>query len=214
MLDTNNIGTLLGEIEEYPEILHEKYGEKFYKTTVSVQRKSGTYDVIPVIFSERIVNVSDVMVGTIASIKGRFSSYNKFDVNENRRKLELIFFCQDMVIKNALCFTEESNHLFLHGFLCKKPIFRETPSGREICDVLIAVNRRYKKTDYIPCIVWGGNARFVNRLKVGTEIELNGRIQSRVYRKSISDEELVERMAYEMSVYKLDLVEGNESNER
>ena len=209
MINANNIVTILGEVEEYPSFSHEICGEKFYQTKVSVKRTSGVYDLIPVIFSDRLCNPNELLVGSIVSITGRFSSHNRRE-ETGKNHMELFVFCNNITIEDVLLVNDECNKVNIHGFLCKPPIYRVTPLGRDICDACIAVNRPYGKPNYIPCICWGRNAKFVGNLPVGTELELDGRIQSRIYQKQISETERIDKMAFEVSVKKITISGGNE----
>ena len=209
MIDKNNNATILGEIEEFPSFSHEICGEKFYQTKVSVKRTSGVYDLIPVIFSERLSNPNELLVGSIVSITGRFSSHNRRE-ETGKNHMELFVFCNNITIEDVLLVNDECNKVNIHGFICKLPIYRVTPLGRDICDACIAVNIPYGKPNYIPCICWGRNAKFVGNLPVGTELDIEGRIQSRIYKKKLSGAESVDRMAFEFSVQKINEVGGNQ----
>ena len=180
--DDNNHLILVGKVTSEKKFSHEIYGEKFYIFDLSVPRLSGNADVIPVTISERLLTIKDINVGDNLKIDGQFRSYNSYD-NE-RNKLILTVFVKDLqFIENE----EEievkkeniSNEVVLDGYICKKPIYRKTPFGREISDILLAVNRAYNKSDYIPCIAWGRNARFCENVPVGTEVKIVGRVQSR-----------------------------------
>lgn len=189
---------LRGEVVSEKRFSHEVYGEGFYETDLAVKRLSGQIDVIPVTVSERLMETNDFSVGSTVSILGQFRSYNK--MVDGKSKLLLTVFVREIVdgaeIKNP-------NSIVLSGFICKEPIYRTTPFNREIADVLIAVNRAYSKSDYLPCIAWGRNARFVKSLPVGEKVCISGRIQSREYQKKISDTETKTMTAYEISICKL-----------
>lgn len=189
---------LKGEIVSEKRFSHEVYGEGFYETDLAVKRLSGQVDIIPVTVSERLMETHDFSVGTTVCILGQFRSYNK--MIDGKSKLLLTVFVREIVddveIKNP-------NSIVLSGFICKEPIYRTTPFNREIADVLIAVNRAYSKSDYLPCIAWGRNARFVKSLPVGERVCISGRIQSREYQKRISDTETKTMTAYEISICKL-----------
>ena len=196
-----NSVTLNGEICSEKEFSHEVYGEQFYTLKLSVKRLSEKADEILLTISERLTNLDELTVGTKVSILGQFRSYNKHEENKNR--LILSVFVRELVIINEEP-EENKNSITLNGYICKTPVYRKTPLGREIADVLLAVNRPYGKSDYIPCICWGRNARYASGLEVGQGITINGRVQSRVYTKKIG-EEVEERTAYEVSVSKIEL---------
>lgn len=201
----NNQVTISGEIISEFRYNHEVFGEKFYLVDVRVKRLSGSYDVIPVMVSDRLVDVSYDCRGMLVSISGQFRSYNHHDENKNR--LILTVFVRDMEFLEELGAGPETNQIYLEGYICKDPIHRKTPLGREIADVLLAVNRPYGKSDYIPCICWGRNARFAGNFQVGQRCAVWGRVQSREYIKKISDEQVENRVAYEVSVSKLEVLD-------
>lgn len=196
-----NSVTLNGEICSEKEFSHEVYGEQFYTLKLSVKRLSEKADEILLTISERLTNLDELTIGTKVSILGQFRSYNKHEENKNR--LILSVFVRELVIINEEP-EENKNSITLNGYICKTPVYRKTPLGREIADVLLAVNRPYGKSDYIPCICWGRNARYASGLEVGQGVTINGRVQSRVYTKKIG-EEVEERTAYEVSVSKIEL---------
>ncbi len=204
---SNNVVTVHGIIKENPILSHEMYGEKFYNTKLVVPRLSEISDVLPVTISERLVVGINIEKGTRMLIEGQLRSYNKYLDGSNR--LILTIFARNITqsdenIKNP-------NQIFLDGYICKRPIYRTTPFGREITDMLIAVNRPYNKSDYIPSIAWGRNARYSEKLKVGDRIRVWGRIQSREYQKRISEEEVITRTAYEISISKMEVVDTFEN---
>ena len=180
----NNQVTLVGEIKTEFEVSHEVYGEKFYRFELSVERFSGTKDVLPVVVSERLIDVKQNYTGEMMEIQGQFRSFNKHE--ENHSRLLLFVFAREtkFMDKDAL----PVNQILLDGFTCKKPVYRTTPNGREIADVLLAVNRSYGISDYIPCICWGRNARYMGTCGTGTHIILQGRIQSREYNKKVGNQ--------------------------
>lgn len=190
----NNQVQLQGTILTNPVFSHEVLGEGFYELLISVKRLSMQEDVIPITVSERIIGEKRLEIGNTISLLGQFRSYNKTDGEKSR--LILTTFVREF-IENEDC--NNSNNIDLVGYICKNPIFRTTPFKREICDVLIAVNRAYNKSDYIPCILWGRNARYVQNLPVGEKLNINGRIQSRKYLKNINGIS-EEKTAYEVSV--------------
>lgn len=201
----NNQVTISGEIASGFNFSHEIYGEKFYIVDVNVQRISSTCDIVPITVSNRLVDVSNDCIGKIVRVDGQFRSYNKQD--GEKKRLVLYVFAQEF---NILGDDEECNNdnsISLDGYICRIPVYRTTPLGREICDVLVAVNRPYGKSDYIPCVCWGRNARYASTIPVGSHISLVGRIQSRNYQKRISDEVSEDRTAYEVSVGKIEVIE-------
>ncbi len=203
----NNQVILAGEVVSEFTFSHDVFGEGFYLMDVSVGRLSESYDTIPVMVSERLVRVSDSIVGRYVVINGQFRSYNRHE--ENRNRLVLSVFAREVHFEEEEAISDQNpNYIFLDGFVCKKPIYRKTPLGREIADILLAVNRPYGKSDYIPCICWGRNARFADGFEVGAHIQIWGRIQSREYQKKLSETEFEKRIAYEVSVSKLEVVES------
>ena len=201
----NNSVTISGMVMGEPVYSHEIYGEKFYEVTLSVKRLSGMDDYLPISVSEHLL--SDVFhEGQMVTVAGQFRSYNK--TVGDKSKLMLTVFVRDVLPFDE---TINPNTLELTGYICKPPIYRTTPFNREICDVLIAVNRQYNKSDYIPCIVWGRNARFAGSLAVGEHINVVGRVQSRNYQKKLPDETVVTRTAYEVSVSKITVITDEET---
>lgn len=208
----NNKLTISGKIVSDFAFSHEVFGEKFYIAYLSTERTSGTADTIPVEVSDRLVDVSCDWNGQRVKIDGQFRSYNKYE--ENGMKLILAVFAKEFTSSeleneepgNQKC----KNNIYLDGYICKTPTYRKTPLGREVADLLVAVNRSYRKSDYIPCICWGRNARFAGQLEVGTRIAIEGRIQSREYEKRISDTEVETRTAYEVSASKINVIEETE----
>lgn len=208
MLDkvfTNNQVTIAGEVVSEFTFSHEVYGEHFYIVNIAVCRLSNSYDVIPVIVSERLIDVTSDYRGCVLQVSGQFRSYNRHE--ENRNRLVLSVFAREAVLASQEDKDEQNpNHIFLDGYVCKHPVYRKTPLGREIADVLLAVNRPYGKSDYIPCICWGRNARFADKFEVGSHIQIWGRIQSREYQKKIAEDQYEKRVAYEVSVSKLEYI--------
>lgn len=202
----NNSVTLSGTVTGAPVYSHEIYGEKFYEVTLTVKRLSGMDDLLPISVSEHLM--SDVFKeGNQVTVSGQFRSYNK--AVGDKSKLMLTVFVRDVLPYDE---TINPNTLELTGYICKPPVYRTTPFNREICDVLIAVNRQYNKSDYIPCIVWGRNARFAGNLSVGEHINVVGRVQSRNYQKKLDDDTVVTRTAYEVSVSKISVIAEDESH--
>jgi single-stranded DNA-binding protein len=201
----NNQVSIVGEIVSDFEFSHEVYGEGFYMVEVSVSRLSNFEDYIPVMVSERLIDVSSDYVGQYVYIGGQFRSFNRHEEKKNR--LVLSVFARELEILPDAGEENASNEIFLDGFICKESVYRKTPLGREIADLLVAVNRSYGKSDYIPCICWGRNARFAAGFTVGTHVQIWGRIQSRDYVKKISETEVEQRTAYEVSVSKIEFLE-------
>lgn len=206
LTEKNNRVYISGEIVSDAEFSHEVYGEGFYEMSVLVKRLSGQGDILPVTVSERLIADKDLKVGVTISALGQFRSYNKL-VN-GKSKLMLTVFVRELLDGVQ---ARNPNSIVLSGYVCKPPVYRTTPFNREIADLLIAVNRSYNKSDYIPCIAWGRNARFAKNLTVGEKIAVSGRIQSREYQKRISDEELKIMTAYEVSISKLSAFDNVES---
>ena len=212
----NNSLVLMGKVANEKTFSHEIYGEKFYQFSLSVPRLSGNADNIPITISERLFRDEDIAIGKNVKVNGQFRSYNGYENNKNR--LVLTVFVKDIEFlpdgdevlsdKDVV-----SNEVDLTGFICKPPIYRQTPFGREITDILIAVNRAYNKSDYIPCIAWGRNARFCSKMPVGTEVKVTGRVQSRNYEKKYEDGTVEQRVAYEVSVSNLEVVNGEVAEE-
>lgn len=206
----NNHITLVGKVTSEKRFSHEIYGEKFYVFDLSVPRLSGNDDIIPITMSERLMPDGDIALNSKIELEGQFRSYNSYDNGKN--KLVLTVFAKDIkFLENQESEIEArkdflSNEVTLYGYICKKPIYRQTPFGREIADILLAVNRAYGKSDYIPCIAWGRTARFCDNITVGTEIKIIGRVQSRPYEKKYEDGTVESKMAYEVSVSSLELV--------
>lgn len=199
----NNKVTLIGEIKTEPKYSHNINGEKFYELMLSVQRLSDYCDIIPITISERLMLEEKFEIGNTISIKGQFRSYNK--VVDDKSRLMLTVFVRELVED---CDEQNPNIIEITGFVCKPPIYRTTPFNREISDVLIAVNRAYNKSDYLPCIAWGRNARYIKSLEVGKKISIIGRIQSREYNKEINGKTET-KTAYEISIFNIFNEEGN-----
>ena len=195
----NNSILIGGVVVSEPEFSHEVFEEKFYSFNLETKRLSDYNDVLPVIISERLIDIKSIKNGLLVKIKGQFRSYNK--LVDNKSKLVLSIFAKEIeVVEDESVITlNEANFI---GYICKNPIYRKTPLGREIADVLVAVNRSYKKSDYIPCILWGRNAKFCETLSVGSRVKLTGRIQSRKYEKKLEDGTVLSIVAYEVSISK------------
>lgn len=203
--EKNNKVYLTGEIVSDATFSHEVYGEGFYEFFVKVMRLSGQADILPITISERLISGGELEKGKKLSAIGQFRSYNKIENGKSR--LMLTVFVRELVDEDP---DKNPNNILLSGYICKPPVYRTTPFNREIADVLVAVNRAYNKSDYIPCIAWGRNARFVKSLAVGDRIAVSGRIQSREYQKKLSDTETRTMTAYEVSVSKLAAFEDRE----
>ncbi len=201
----NNQVVIMGEIVSDFTFSHEIYGEGFYMVDVRVERLSDSSDIIPLMVSERLLDVNGDYKGMYIMVNGQFRSYNRHE--ERKNKLVLSVFAREIDFVDEIGENTKSNQIYLDGYICKEPIYRKTPLGREIADLLLAVNRPYGKSDYIPCICWGRNARYASNFEVGARCAVWGRIQSREYMKKISEEELEKRIAYEVSVSKLELME-------
>lgn len=194
---SNNRVFLFGEIASEPKFSHESFGEAFYEIDLKVKRLSEQFDTIPITISDKLLT-KEMKVGTKLAIKGQFRSYNK--VEDEKSKLMLTVFVREIIEYNE---TMNPNIIEISGFVCKEPTYRTTPFKREICDVLIAVNRAYNKSDYLPCIAWGRNARYVKNLEIGKKVNLVGRIQSREYQKKTETGEILTKTAYEVSINKI-----------
>ena len=215
----NNYLTLVGKVTGEKKFSHEIYGERFYVFNLEIERLSGNADIIPITVSERLVTDEMLTQGKKLLVKGQFRSYNSYENEKNR--LILTVFAKDVVEVEEPEEQEENemvkkdmvtNEVILVGYICKKPIYRQTPFGREIADILLAVNRAYNKSDYIPCIAWGRNARFCQNIPVGTEVKVVGRVQSRTYEKKHEDGTVETKVAYEVSVSSLEVVKNEEDS--
>lgn len=189
---------LAGQIVTEPQFSHEIYGEGFYEMLIEVPRLSEQKDVLPITVSERLLIDRPLKIGDMTGLFGQFRSYNK--LVDGKSRLMLTVFVRELVDWTSDC---NPNIIELGGFICKQPIYRTTPFKREICDLLVAVNRAYNKSDYIPCIAWGRNARFVRNLRVGEKVIISGRIQSREYQKRLEDDTVQTKTAYEVSINKI-----------
>ena len=210
----NNHLVLVGKVTSEKVFSHEIYGEKFYSFDLSVPRLTGNDDIIPITISERLLMTDDLEIGKKVVIEGQFRSYNSY-VNEKNRLVLTVFakeikFSENQEEEIEVSKENATNEVVLDGFICKKPIYRQTPFGREISDLLLAVNRAYNKSDYIPCIAWGRNARFCENIPVGTEVKVLGRVQSRQYEKKYEDGTSEVKVAYEVSVSSLEIVNNDE----
>lgn len=203
----NNMAFISGTVYGFPVYSHSVYGEKFYTFDIETERTSGNVDLLPVIASERTVDIDALCPGDIVSVRGEIRSYNLKCAEKTRLVLNVFARSVQMVEHVEADENGSNNNIYLDGYICKPPTYRETPMGRELSDAIIAVNRAYGKSDYIPCIFWGRNARFASQLPVGSHVRLSGRFQSREYRKNIGDATEI-RTALELSVGSLEVVEN------
>ena len=204
MMENNKV-SVIGEIVSGFTFSHEVFGEGFYMVELAVNRLSEQVDVIPLMISERLLDVDKNYEGCTVEAIGQFRSYNRHEGAKNR--LVLSVFVREINFLEEFTDYTKTNQIFLDGYICKEPVYRKTPLGREIADLLLAVNRPYGKSDYIPCISWGRNARYASGFQVGVRVRVWGRVQSREYTKKLSDIECEKRVAYEVSVSKLECVE-------
>ena len=204
----NNQVKIAGKVVSGFSFSHEVYGECFYMVDISVLRLSKSFDIIPVMVSERLIDVKRDYHGYILEVTGQFRSYNRHEETKNR--LLLSVFAREVTAYEGESDEQNPNYIFLDGYVCKRPIYRKTSLGREIADVLLAVNRPYGKSDYIPCICWGRNARYADQFEVGAHIQIKGRIQSREYQKKVDEDKYEIRVAYEVSVSKMEVLEEQE----
>ena len=216
----NNYLTLVGKVTGEKRFSHEIYGERFYVFNLEIPRLSGNSDIIPITVSERLIKEETLQECHQLLVKGQFRSYNSYENNKNR--LILTVFAKDIIEVEEKEEDEENemvkkdtitNEVVLVGYICKKPIYRQTPFGREISDILLAVNRAYNKSDYIPCIAWGRNARFCQDIEVGAQVKIVGRVQSRQYEKKHEDGTVETRVSYEVSVGSLEVIEENDNEQ-
>lgn len=214
VIDTNSI-TIVGKILSEKEFSHEMYGEGFYSFDLEVPRLSDYSDVLPITISERLLVNMDLKPGVNVVVEGQLRSYNRYVNGSN--KLVLTVFARDAKVPETedelTELLKRPNEIYLDGYICKAPVYRTTPFGREITDLLVAVNRPYNKSDYIPCIAWGRNARFCEKLQIGDHIRLWGRIQSREYQKRIGEGEVLNKVAFEVSISKLEFVREDNNRE-
>lgn len=204
-MNETNVIDLSGVVSQEPVYNHEVFGENFFQFYLSSIRMSENIDVLPVLVSERLIDLDSLKVGTYVHVKGQVRTFSKHTDDGARPSLLISVFTKEICIPDEP-FKNDVNEVTLNGYICKTPVERATPLGREICDVLVAVNRPYGKSDYIPCIAWGRNAKYVGELEVGTALKLTGRLQSRNYNKKIDDTNFEQRTAYEMSVSKLEVI--------
>ncbi len=207
--EDTNVVNVTGEVLKGLEVSHEIFGEKFYTTQLNIQRLSESQDILPITISERLLEDFKLDIGKKVSVSGQLRSYNK-SIN-GKNKLILTIFVRDIFETEEEM--KDPNNIFLDGYICKYPIYRKTPLGREITDLLVAVNRAYNKSDYIPSIAWGRNAKFSKHLEIGDRVQIWGRIQSRSYEKKLESGEVEEKIAYEVSVSKMKKLSENNAKE-
>ena len=199
----NNKVTVIGKVVSGFSFSHEVFGEGFYVVDLEVSRLSEQSDIIPLMVSERLLNVEEDYIGCTVEAIGQFRSYNRHEGAKNR--LVLSVFVREINFMDEFTDYTKTNQIFLDGYICKVPIYRKTPLGREIADILLAVNRPYGKSDYIPGIAWGRNARYAAGFEVGDRVRIWGRVQSREYSKKLSDTEYQKNIAYEVSISYIDM---------
>ena len=209
IIETNQ-ATIIGAVDSTFEYSHEVFGEKYYTLHVLANRLSGEYDRIPLTISERLIDITQDYSGEIIKVTGQLRSYNKH-ISETKSKLIISVFVRDLEFMDEQPDATNSNTIILDGYLCKNPIYRKTPLGREIADVLLAVNRPYGKSDYIPSITWGRDAKYISSMGIGTRVKVIGRLQSREYIKKLTDTEEEKRTVYELSISRLEVVDDYES---
>ena len=211
-MEENNKISLVGEVISSPKLSHETHNEKFYTVKVDVKRLSGDIDTLEIIISEKLYDIEKIKLGTRYYIEGEIRSYNYYVSETERRKLVINIFAKNLSIAEE---TDDEclNNFELVGHICKEPIYRKTPFDREISDILLAVNRLYGKSDYLPCIAWGRNAKFAEtNLNVGDKAKITGRFQSREYLKKNGETE-EKKVAYEISLAGIEKVEDKENVE-
>ena len=196
----SNIAELCGAVLSELKFSHKTYGEIFYTFVLGIERRSGYIDEINIMVSERLIFENSPRLNDSVEIKGQVRTYN--ELSEGRNKLNVVVFAKEICLSESFGYNE--NYVYLEGFLCKEPIKRTSPLGRDICDLMLAVNRMYNKSDYIPCIAWGRNAGYAESLGVGTKLSVEGRIQSREYRKKLEDGSSEVRKAFEVSIVKIE----------
>lgn len=209
VIETNMV-KVVGKVKSDKEFSHEMYGEKFYSFDLEVPRLSDSVDILPITISERLLFDIDYYIGQYVIIEGQLRSYNRYINSTNR--LVLTIFTREIYIpseEELIEIMRKPNEIYLDGYVCKNPVYRTTPFGREITDLLVAVNRPYNKSDYIPSIAWGRNARFCENLLIGDHIKIWGRIQSRDYQKRLHSGEIESKIAYEVSISKLEFIEND-----
>ena len=203
-MNEKNKVEISGVVESELEFNNTQYGESFYKMIISAERNSGIKDSISLLISERLINIRESHVGKFIKVKGEFRSHNLHE--EDKSKLILYVFVREFEFVQDTNEQKVINHIELEGYICKKPVFRITPLGREVTDIIFAVNRIYGKSDYIPCICWGRNAKYIEHFNAGNHFKLSGRIQSRMYVKKDSEGNEENKIAYEVSINQLEVL--------
>ena len=196
----SNIAELCGAVLSGLKFSHKTYGEIFYTFVLGIERRSGYIDEINVMVSERLIFENPPRINDYVEIKGQIRTYN--ETFEGRNKLNIVVFAKEISLSENFGYNE--NYVYLEGYLCKSPLRRTSPLGRDICDLMLAVNRMYNKSDYIPCIAWGRNAGYAESLGIGTKLAVEGRIQSREYKKKLEDGTSEMRKAFEVSIVKIE----------
>ena len=196
----SNIAELCGAVLSDLKFSHKTYGEIFYTFVLGIERRSGYIDEINVMVSERLIFETPPRINDYVEIKGQIRTYN--ETFEGRNKLNIVVFAKEISLSENFGYNE--NYVYLEGYLCKSPLRRTSPLGRDICDLMLAVNRMYNKSDYIPCIAWGRNAGYAESLGIGTKLAVEGRIQSREYKKKLEDGTSEMRKAFEVSIVKIE----------
>ena len=196
----SNLAELCGAVLTELKFSHKTYGEIFYTFVLGIERRSGYIDEINIMVSERLIFDNPPRINDYIEIKGQVRTYN--ELLEGRNKLNVVVFAKEIYTSENFGYNE--NYVYLEGFLCKEPVKRTSPLGRDICDLMLAVNRMYNKSDYVPCISWGRNAGYAESLSVGTKLSIEGRIQSREYRKKLEDGTSETRKAFEVSIVKIE----------
>lgn len=199
---STNYITIRGSLLELPVFSHENHGRRFYRFTLEVARLSGTLDLLPVIAEEQLISALDPCGGEMLTVTGQIRSHNRR--TETSRQLLIFIFATGIVAEDG----ESINDVILEGLLCREPTYRRTPLGREICDVMLAVPRAFRRADYLPCILWGRTAQEIARCHTRDRIRICGRLQSRVYTK-LTESGSVERTAYEVSALSAEILESS-----
>lgn len=201
-MQENNIINVSGIVNNEICVSHKIYSETFYSFDIKVKRLSETFDILPVTVSEKLIDVNLISKGNQINVSGQIRSYNNYNINDGKTKLILTIFARQLNFDSPF---KNPNEVYLNGYICKMPVYRTTPFGREITDILLAVNRSYNKSDYIPCIAWGRNAKFASRLNIADNVKIYARMQSREYQKKLITGEILNKTAYELSISKLEL---------
>ena len=187
-----NTITLRGSLDGLPQFSHENHGLRFCRFTMEVSRLSGAIDLLPVVAEERLLGCIDPTAGEMLTVTGQIRSHNQRV--EGVRRLMIFVFAATITVEDG----DPINDVILEGPLCREPVFRRTPLGREICDAMLAVPRAFHRADYLPCILWGRTAQEVSQCHVRDRIRIYGRLQSRIYTK-LTEDGPIDRTAYEIS---------------